>query len=209
MMRAGLVALCLGLSAPMAAGSGRDLEFLGHFRVTYYWVAAEDDRYDGEPKNQVLYDRFGCEIARVSAGYRRALDREGTGRLADGRVVNVAERDAAGFRYVDLGPAAWGLGVAETPLSPFRSVAADPRRVARGSRLHLPAFADLALGEGERHGGHFVIDDVGSSIRGDHIDVFIGDEKELARFERCVPSFAKTPVYRFRPRPSDLLVTAP
>ena len=191
-----IAAMTVGLFAAPTANPSVTREYVGEYRLTYYHVAVEDGRYDGEPRTELLRDPAGCELARVSARYRRALDREGTGRLADGRVINVAERTADGWRYVDPGPAHYGLGVGDVPLVPFRSVAADPRKLARGTRLYLPAFASWSLPDGTAHGGTFVVDDIGSAIRRNRLDIFIGDEAHPAPLEAVVPSHSRTPVYR-------------
>jgi len=196
-----LVTVSSIVGPPAAAGD----RYLGRYQVTYYWIAREDDRYAGQLRDETLLDANGCELARVSRAFRRALDMEGTGELADGRIVNVAERTASGWRYVDLGVSGWGLGAGDVPLLPFRSVAADPERLPRGSRIHVPAFADLILPSGDQHGGRFVVDDVGSAIRARRLDVFIGDEQYLATIETTVRSHQRVPVYLIAPEPDDLL----
>ena len=51
------------------AGEGTpasDLVPIGRFRVSYYWVAEEDTRYDGLERCEILRDPEGRALARVS-----------------------------------------------------------------------------------------------------------------------------------------------
>jgi 3D (Asp-Asp-Asp) domain-containing protein len=200
------IALALGLAAValFAADAGEAGEaaekgeapasYLGDFQVTYYWVAVEAAD-DGAPADEVLLDAAGGEIARVSAAFRRALDREGTGRLRDGRVLNVGRRVDGAWRYLVLAPGSFGLGAGGIDLTPFRSVASDPAEVPTGSRLFLPALEGLALPDGSRHDGIVEVCDVGASVRGPHLDLFIALVDYLPLFERRAPSRATTPVF--------------
>jgi len=61
---------------------------MGRYQLTYYWVAAED-AHGGKPTT-TLRDRKCKPLARVSSKFRRALMREGTGKLSDGRIINVS-----------------------------------------------------------------------------------------------------------------------
>ncbi len=50
-------------------------------------------------------------------------------------------------------------------LTPYRSVAVDPRLIARGSHIYIPAYRPI-------NGGWFVAQDTGGAIIGRHIDVY-------------------------------------
>jgi 3D (Asp-Asp-Asp) domain-containing protein len=50
-------------------------------------------------------------------------------------------------------------------LTPYHSVAVDPRLIALGSRIYIPAYRHLG-------GGWFVAQDTGGAIRGRHLDVY-------------------------------------
>lgn len=195
------MALTVAVMVAVLAGSGvgtpaADLVFLGRFRVSYYWVAEEDARYQELERTEALRDPDGRVLARVSAAYRRALEMEGTGRIADGRVLNFAGRIGGECRFVAT-PLPWGFGVCDAPLVPFESVAADPGRVAPGSLLYIEEFAGFLTPQGGVQRGFFRADDVGSLIRGDRLDIFIGSQSELESVERLVaPTGGYVTVYR-------------
>src|SRR5678816_3943773 len=60
---------------------------LGSFDLTYYWITAEDE-FSGAADTAIYTPSCGV-LAIVPAAFADDLDLEGTGRLADGRVVNV------------------------------------------------------------------------------------------------------------------------
>src|SRR5688500_6385022 len=60
---------------------------LGSFELTYYWVTAEDE-FPGAVDTAIYTDSCGV-LAMVPEAFADSLDIEGTGRLADGRVINV------------------------------------------------------------------------------------------------------------------------
>ena len=196
-----LIAVAQGawLAAGAAVAEPWLLEPLGRFRVTYYWVAEEDERYDALERSEPLLDRQGRVLARVSRAFRQAIELEGTGRLRDGRVLNVAGRVAGELRFVEiLEP--YGLGVESRPLEPFISVAADLSALGVGDRLRIEEFAGFLRPDGRVHDGMFRVDDTGSAIRGKRIDVFIGDRVHLESMERLVcPSHGLVSVYAARP----------
>jgi 3D (Asp-Asp-Asp) domain-containing protein len=177
------------------AAAEPEARYLGAFQVTYYWIACEDARFDGLPRDQALRDASGRVLAHVASGFRRELDREGTGRLRDGRVLNVAHKVSGEWRYADLGRDAWGTGSAGKPLTPFATVAVDPARVPLGTRLFVPAFEGQALPDGRCHGGRFRAEDRGAAIQDDRLDVFIGEVRNLASWEALVPSHAAADVF--------------
>jgi 3D (Asp-Asp-Asp) domain-containing protein len=63
-------------------------------------------------------------------------------------------------------------------LVPYRSLAVDRSRIPIGTVLYIPAArgVEVTLPSGQRvaHDGYFLAADVGSGIRGNHVDVFVG-----------------------------------
>jgi endoglucanase len=78
----------------------------------------------------------------------------GSGGWSNGRAVHYAP--VPGVRFA-RGPS--------LPLTPYRSVAVDPRLIPAGSRIYIPAYR-------RANGGWFVAQDTGSGIIGRHVDVF-------------------------------------
>ena len=179
-----VLAACGGKSAgtPDAASTAPDAAepgtSLGTFQLTYYWVAYEGD-FDGAV-DTTLYTE-GCDsLATVRGDFADALDIEGTGRLEDGRLINVD--GACGcprspcYREADSDHP-WGYGVQNRALVPFRSVAVDPDVIAYGTGLYLPALDGVAMPEPDAalvHDGCVVAADTGGGIVGAHVDFFVG-----------------------------------
>src|SRR5690606_1660931 len=59
-------------------------EVMGRFKFTYYWVAEQGEAEGNVP----IHDRKCKVLARVPRSVRDAMRLEGSGRLADGRVLN-------------------------------------------------------------------------------------------------------------------------
>lgn len=155
-------------------------ESLGTFELTYYWVA-----YEGDHPGAADSDLFDpdCELlATVSSDFADAIALEGTGRLIDGRLLNVA-----GGCDCDTSPCfieadaehPWGYGVQDRALAPFRSVAVDRDVIEYGTGLYLPALDGRTM-PGEEpwgdfsHDGCVVAADTGGGIIGMHVDFFVG-----------------------------------
>jgi 3D (Asp-Asp-Asp) domain-containing protein len=133
------------------------------------------------PDDEVtLYDHTCHELAHVTRRYAAGLTLQGSGRLRDGRTLNVWGRCACPrspcFRTAR---ARWGLGGDGQPLSPFRTVAVDPKVVPIGSLLYIPALDGLRMPGrapigGFIHDGCVVADDTGGHVKGKQVDLFVG-----------------------------------
>ena len=158
--------------APDAAAPGASL---GTFQLTYYWVTAEDD-FTGAA-DTALYDDSCATLATVPSAFADALDIEGTGRLADGRLINVSGTCSCPRSpcYVEADAAhPWGYGVQDRALVPFVSIAVDPSVIAYGTGIYLPAFDGVVAPGGGTLDGCVVAADTGGDIIGQHIDFFAG-----------------------------------
>lgn len=169
-------------AATADARRGDPGESLGSFLLTYYWVVYEGD-YGGAADTD-LYDE-GCGVlATVSADFADDISLEGTGRLLDGRLLNVAGACGCArspcFAEADADHP-WGVGVEDRALVPFRSVAVDRDVIEYGTGLYLPALDGLTM-PGDSPWGDFVHDgcvvaaDTGGAIVGMHVDFFVGLE---------------------------------
>src|SRR6185312_14970076 len=98
---------------------------------------------DPEDAMVSIYDGKTCAvIAEVTHRYFAELALQGSGQLKDGRIVNV-------FGHCDCGGVSscfqvaksskWGLAGSGRPLSPYRTVAVDPKVVPIGALLYIPA----------------------------------------------------------------------
>ncbi len=153
---------------------------LGTFQLTYYWVAAEED-YPGIASEN-LYASSCAILDTVTPGFADAIDLEGTGRLLDGRLLNVAGSCGCPRSpcFVEAGVMyPWGIGVQNRPLVPYRSIAVDRDVIPYGTKLWVAELDGEAV-PGEAPWGDFVHDgcvlaaDTGGGIMDLHIDWFVG-----------------------------------
>jgi 3D (Asp-Asp-Asp) domain-containing protein len=122
-----------------------------------------------------------CEpIAEVSKEFGAQLALQGSGKLKDGRVLNVwgtcsCPRSPC-FKVIEQ---QWGTAGNGRPLQPFRTVAVDPKVIKLGSLLYVPLLEGRMMPGrspwgGFVHDGCVVADDVGGGIKGQQLDLFVG-----------------------------------
>ncbi len=188
---------------------------IGDFSITFYYVVTEEevaapkkkpvavaandnvhiDESDPElasivPPDQVkLFDSTCQPISEVSREFASQIALQGTGKLKDGRVLNIwgacrcedqpgsqARRNSPCFKVT---AAQWGTGGTGRQLQPFRTVAVDPKMVKLGSLLYVPLLEGRQMPGrspwgGFVHDGCVVADDVGGGIKGSQLDLFVG-----------------------------------
>jgi len=153
-------------------------------------AAANDNRLDPDaepalvsitPPEMVTIYSGTCEpITDVTRDFAAQLSLQGTGKLKDGRVINVW-----GHCRCDHSPCfkviaeRWGTAGTGRPLQPFRTVAVDPKVVKLGSLLHIPLLEGRTMPGrapwgGFVHDGCVVADDTGGGIDGNQLDLFVG-----------------------------------
>lgn len=183
---------------------------LGTFRVTFYFVSEERGTGDWP-----LFSPACAEVlALASREFHHSLSLEGTGRLADGRMLNFsgdcpcARPGHLGrricYELVDQGRYPWGLGArigySHVPLEPFRTVAVDPGVIPVGSVLFVPAWRGGRWPDGSARDGCFRAEDSGSGIRGRHVDLFSGKPEWAERLQgeglKQVRVYAHSPLCR-------------
>lgn len=165
---------------PASAGAA---PVLGYFRNTYYYVVLESI-YAADPIDSSLLDMEGRDLARVSTAFKKALTIEGTGKLRDGRVLNFAGRVDGETRYrVTAHP--HGTGVGDCALIPFHTIAVDPQAIPMGSVVQIDETIGMVLPDGSRHDGTWRVEDIGSAIQGDRIDLFVGDGNQGKVLDRA------------------------
>ena len=188
--------------APIDASVETEPKQLGLFNITFYYVVGEEEvmakAKKREPANDnhgldqelaavtpsdtvTLYQEKNCEpIAEVSREFAHQLRVQGTGKLRDGRVLNIWSRckceHSPCFKVI---PHKWGTAGNLQPLQPFRTVAVDPKVIKLGSLLYVPLLEGrLMPGRapwgGFVHDGCVVADDVGGGIKGRQLDLFVG-----------------------------------
>jgi len=169
---------------------------IGKFDITFYYVIGEDEvvlprRKPANDERELaavaptptvtLYEPKSCQaIADVSTEFASQLELQGTGKLHDGRVLNIwggcscAHKPC--FKVTDT---RWGTAGSGRPLQPFRTVAVDRRIVKLGTLLYVPLLEGRTMPGrapwgGFVHDGCVVADDTGSGINGKQLDLFVG-----------------------------------
>jgi 3D (Asp-Asp-Asp) domain-containing protein len=133
------------------------------------------------PEMVTLYEPKSCNvIADVSRDFATQLELQGTGKLRDGRVLNIwgacpCERKPC-FKVTEN---KWGTAGTGKPLQPFRTVAVDRTVVKLGSLLYVPLLEGRTMPGrppwgGFVHDGCLVADDTGGGINGHQLDLFVG-----------------------------------
>lgn len=143
-------------------------------RMTLYYLASQKCPDPG----QVGLPRCGGgSIATVSNAFKKSAALQGSAKLCDGRVVGVRQTKPLCFVVVpDKFP--WGMTASGRPASPFRSIAVDPKLFAMGRWYYVPELDGLPLpapAAGKVHDGCVHADDVGGAVKGDTIDLFVGE----------------------------------
>lgn len=190
---------------------------IGDFSITFYYVVTEEevaapkkkpvavaandnvqfDESDPElasivppvsPDQVKLFDSTCQPISEVSREFASQIALQGTGKLKDGRVLNIwgvcrcEEQPGSQARpspCFKVTAAQWGTGGTGRQLQPFRTVAVDPKMVKLGSLLHVPLLEGRQMPGrapwgGFVHDGCVVADDVGGGIKGSQLDLFVG-----------------------------------
>ena len=154
----------------VGAPSGR---YMGRFKVTFYWAVEEVDYPDS--KSSALYLADGSLLGRFSSAFIRAFKVEAAAQLRDGRMISYLKM-ANRAKLVDR-----FLGCGGHTLTAMKSIAVDPRLIPLGSVVYIPQAEGVTV-DGQVLNGVFYAHDVGSAIKGKHIDVFIGRKKHMDGF---------------------------
>ncbi|MEZ4368969.1 MAG: 3D domain-containing protein [Kofleriaceae bacterium] len=153
------------------------------FALRFYWLAREEDFDEpdeidfADPDAAWLYTRDGLFIAAVPERFAWHLRMEGSGLLADGRVINTHGKCGYGygtcFQTLDVRRHPYGRGAGQRPLVPFKSVAVDPRVVPIGEPIYIPELDGIRLPDGSLHDGCVRADDTGGGIKQRKMDFFV------------------------------------
>lgn len=144
--------------------------YLGKFKVTYYWVVDESDY----PRSRTtpLYTVDGRLLGRFCPAFVRDFKTESAARLRDGRNISYLKK-ADRVKIVDR-----FLGHGGFTLTELKSIAVDPDIIPLGSKVYIPQFEGISI-NGQQLNGVFYAHDIGSAVKGNHIDVFIGSKNYM------------------------------
>ena len=147
--------------------------YLGRFKVTYYW--AVDEAEYPTSRSSPLYLSDGQLLGRFSSAFVKAFRVEAAACLKDGRRISYMKQ-ANRVEVVDK-----FLGCGGHTLADLRSIAVDPRLIPLGSVVYIPQAENVTV-DGQTLGGVFYAHDVGSAIKGKHIDIFVGRKQNMDAF---------------------------
>jgi 3D (Asp-Asp-Asp) domain-containing protein len=128
-----------------------------------------------------LYNTMGFYVGRFTNYFAAAVRLEGSALMADGRVLSYAGKCDVGFGtcfdQLDTRVHPFGRGargpMGRRTLTPFKSVAVDPRLIAIGEPVYLPELDGLPLPDGSIHDGCVRGDDTGGGIKFRKMDFFV------------------------------------
>ena len=156
------------------------------YTLTFYWLAMETDFDEPQeikfanPDAADLYTLDGYYIGSYPEKFAASLRMEGSGILADGRVLQYHGKCPFGygtcFQTLDVAEYPFGRGAYHRPLIPFKSIAVDPSLVPIGEPVYIPEFDGMILPDGTVHDGCVRADDTGGAIKKRHIDFFVVTE---------------------------------
>jgi 3D (Asp-Asp-Asp) domain-containing protein len=182
-------------------------EYLGRYKVTFYWVVQEADKA-GE-RTESIFDMQGRSLGKFSKRFVRALKMEGSAVTNDGRVLNVSGRKDGTMRF-QVVSAPYGLGSRNNPLVPFRSIATDPKVIPYGTVLYIPKAVGAKLPDGSTHDGYFMAADCGGGIKGLRLDLFTGLGDQRAAFTKAgVKNLKEINLFKVTNGPQRPVLTTP
>ncbi|MDJ1175177.1 3D domain-containing protein [Roseofilum capinflatum] len=153
---------------PLLDRSGRALAYLSH-RDWCYAALQGTVQVQDRSGNLTTYNFAGrgSRLQLDCSAYFKSLSPatlQKTGRVRFGLARGPHGDGAGGYRLV-----------------PYRTIAVDRQRIPLGSVVYIPAargqHISLPNGETIIHDGYFFAADVGSAIKGNQIDVFVGSDK--------------------------------
>jgi len=179
---------------------------LGDFAHGVYRTLDESSpEWGGEDRTEPLRTREGRVIAPVGARFRRQLDVEGSARLRDGRVVNIEGTFGGESRFLVVEHAPFGVGAPGYRLLPYRTVSVDPKRIALGTVLFIPALVGVRFPNGEVHDGFFFAHDTHDGGP-DTLGIFAGFDRELDRTVKKLATKQALRVYQADSDASAVLI---
>jgi 3D (Asp-Asp-Asp) domain-containing protein len=175
---------------PQAVARGKNKLCCGYplvgtleWALRFYWLAREEDFDEPDEVEYAdldavdIYTRDGLYVASIPEDFHWHLRMEGSGLLLDGRVINYQGKCNYGsgtcFTQLDVKTHPFGRGAYRRSLTPFKSVAVDPRLVAIGEPLYIPEFDGMRLPDGSIHDGCVRADDTGGGIKLRKLDFFV------------------------------------
>lgn len=167
-------------------------------RWTAYYITPVEKAEPGEGTEVSFTDIEGKKIQYCLTGEsaRRAemeavavaVDKEGKKRYA---------YQAEKGEWIELPVGSMGMGNRVNPLVPLVHVAADQSDIPYGSMVHVPDAEGYEFTEGQKMTGYFWVGDVGSLIKGDHMDLFVGHEEVFSSFvENVEKPHKKTRIFK-------------
>ena len=162
------------LPQPQKTCQLRKGSYLGRFKVTFYWLV-EESSYEGK-KTCPLYTTDGRLIGRFTPQFMRDFRTEACALLSDGRIISYMKRRDR-CEVVETPVGANGYTLTE-----LKSVAVDPSLINVGSTLYIPDADDMPVGNNLFHDGVFRAHDIGSAVKGQHLDVYLGLKSNMDYF---------------------------
>lgn len=183
------VAACAGRDSKTSAPAKKgyvplsEAEAKVYITPTIYYIPQFDleKQTCSESSRKVMKDKSDQVLFRVCEEIYDACLMQGTCEIksSQGRLlVNVAGKTNSDYRFgkVQNKACRYGMGAGNSVcLDPFHSVAADLSIYKLGQVIYIPSAVGVALPDGSKHEGYFVVRDSGGAIKGHgRFDFFTG-----------------------------------
>lgn len=156
--------------------------------ATFYYLPEMESDKSGYDLMDLKGNKLGYKLSRDKFCN---LAMQGSG-VVDGVVVGYqgkAKTKQVSCNYAPSGhvrfhkdPNKYGTGVRNWAITPFKSIAVDPKWIPYGSIVYIPAAVGTKYkfeGEEHVHDGIFYAQDTGGKIKTNHIDVYLGPVKSV------------------------------
>lgn len=170
--------------------------------ATIYYIPNET-KFGGSTRTMRIRNADGKMVSvSVKESFYQAIKIQGSGILNDGRTITIYGK--GGWQFTDK---RYGLGTAQKPLIPFRSVAIDHEQfpnLNNGDKIFIPSTRGMKIpGTTLVHDGYWIVSDVGLAIKGKHIDMFVGDMHyyEFMRYVNDPKNFVESGTANISDRP--------
>ncbi|MDD2717655.1 MAG: 3D domain-containing protein [Candidatus Wallbacteria bacterium] len=162
-------------SNPLYANLSRFIKIHGQIPTLYHTV---EERHFDDYRIQEIVDKQNRTISVCKDNFYRALCRQGSGILEDGRAVSIVGKN----QFHVLPKNCLGITSSGNPVIPFHTLAVDPEKMPLGSVYYIPRTRGLKLPDGSTHDGFWFAHDTGAAFRGSgqcRIDLYVGNSEGI------------------------------
>lgn len=157
-----------------------DIAVKGHLRPTVYYFPVINEDKRKCVRDYILRGEDGEKILSLCEKTRASCRLQGSCAIIQGgkkRTFNIIGNFAGKDRFFETSKdvCRFGFGVKSSCLDPFYTLAADLSIYRPGDVIYVPIVRGIALPDGSKHSGYFIVRDTGRNILGKtRFDFFSG-----------------------------------